>query len=247
MNKNKIIKGLSLLALSSLITTNLVASTKLSADKISELKKAYPELIGKQGMKVVKGVDQGEFSQLELEVNTRRGPQTFEVFIVKGVNAVFAGSAFSKSGEKFNLPINEKLVKEGIRFTMGSGDKQLYLVTDPECPYCTKLEKKITKEALEKYTINLIPMPLSFHKNSKAMLYYIMAGKDNKEKVERLHSTMAKGDLSYKDFKPTQKQLDLFNEQIRKGNAAANELKATGTPSLFNSNFNKIGYGILLK
>jgi len=236
---------LSLIALT--LATAAFASTPLSKTDIDKLKKEYPQLIGKKGITVKKGIDQGKFKQIELEIQTRRGPQTFEVFVVDGVdNLVFAGSAFDKAGNKYSLPVNEKAIKNGVAFEMGTGPEVLYLVTDPECPYCQRLEKQIKPEALKKYTIKVIPMPLSFHKEAKPMYTYILAGKDNKEKSERMHKTMT-GDKSYKDFKPTEEQKKAANEIFKKGYAGAKELKAGGTPSLYNSKFQKVSQGILIE
>ena len=211
----------------------------LTEADINKLKSDYPELIGKPGINVKKGIDQGQFKQIELEVVGPKGPQQFEVFVVNNVKAIFAGNAYNENGAKFNLPINEAAIKEGIGFKIGNGPEVVYLVTDPECPYCQELEKKMSKEMYSKYTINIIPMPLSFHKNAKPMLNWILAGKDEKEKGERLHAVMAKGDKSYETYTPTKEELAKNEALFEKGYKAANELKATGTPSIFNDKFEK--------
>jgi thiol:disulfide interchange protein DsbC len=230
-----------------LLASIAFAGTELSKKEIEQLKTDYPQLIGKQGIVVKKGIDQGKFKQLELEIQTRRGPQQFEVFVVKGVDdVVFAGSAFNKVGDKYSLPVNEKAIKDAVAFEMGNGSETLYLVTDPECPYCQRLEKAIKPEALKKYTIKVIPMPLSFHKKAKPMYTYILAGKDNKEKSERMHKTMT-GDTSYQNYKPTEKETKTAEEIFKKGYVGAKELKAGGTPSLYNSKFQKVTQDLLTK
>jgi thiol:disulfide interchange protein DsbC len=223
------------------------AGQELTPDQVSKLKAEYPELIGKPGIKVLKGMDQGKFSQLELEVMTPRGPQQFEVFVVDGLeNAIFAGNAYDKTGKKYNLPKNVDLIKEGVAFKVGHGPEQIYLVTEPECPYCQRLEKNLAPDVGEKFTINVIPMPLSFHKKATPMFYWVFAAETEEEKAKRLHAVMT-GDKEFEKFTPTAEQKAKFDEMIKKGYGAAMELKAGGTPSVYNADFEKIDYSMLVK
>lgn len=219
----------------------------LTAKDLDKLKADYPELIGKPGINITKGIDQGEFKQIELEVVGPRGPQQFEVFVVNGVKTIFAGNAYNEKGEKFNLPVNEALIKEGIGIKIGNGPKNVYIVTDPECPYCQNLEKNLADDVYSKYTINVIPMPLSFHKNAKPMLNWILAGKNEKEKGDRLHAVMAKGDKTYETYIPSKEELAKNEILFEKAYKAAGELKASGTPTVYDEKFQKVDYTFLLK
>ncbi len=55
-----------------------------------------------------------------------------------------------------------------VAFTAGSGKKSVYLITDPQCPYCKKAEK-ILDEMIEKgeITVKYLMFPLPFHKGAK--------------------------------------------------------------------------------
>lgn len=241
-------KSLAIGAILGLAATSVFAAKGdvLTAAEINTLKSNFPTVIGKPGIKVLKGIDQGEFKQLELEVRTQRGPQQFQVFVVNGTKTLFAGNAYNEKGEKYNLPVNVELIKAGVAFKMGTGPKELYLVTEPECPYCQKLEKNLASDVLEKYTINIIPMPLSFHKKAKPMLNWVFAGANDKEKTDRMHKVLL-GDQSYASYKPSAEELAKNEEIFSKGMKAAMELKAGGTPSVFDDKFQKVNYQFLLK
>lgn len=238
-------KKLVLLAFMASLGVSAFAGT-LKPAEIAKIKKDYPELIGKTGIRVVKAVKQDKFVQLQLEAATPRGPQVFEVFVVDGVKAVFAGNAYKASGEKFTLPVNESTIKDGIAFKIGSGPTQLYLVTDPECPYCQKLEASIDPEAYKHVTINLIPMPLSFHKSAIPMYQWVLAAGTDKEKADRLHNVMT-GDKTWESFKPSEAQVKSATVIIEKAQKAAMELNAGGTPSLFDAKFQKADFGLIVK
>jgi thiol:disulfide interchange protein DsbC len=218
----------------------------LKPAEIEKIKKDYPELIGKTGIRVVKAVDQGKFIQMQLEAATQRGPQMFEVFIVDGVKAVFAGNAYKQNGEKFNLPVNEKLIKDGVAIKVGTGPTQLYLVTDPECPYCQKLEAAIDPEVYKKVTINVIPMPLSFHKNAVPMYQWVLSANSETEKASRLHKVMT-GDKEWESFKPTADQVSKVKTIVDTALKSAMELNAGGTPSLYDSKFQKADFSLITK
>jgi len=40
-----------------------------------------------------------------------------------------------------NFPKNAEIIKKGVMFTFGKGKKNIYIVTDPQCPFCKLMEK----------------------------------------------------------------------------------------------------------
>lgn len=228
------------------LTASAATPSPLKPAEIAKIKKNYPTLIGSQNISVVKAYNQGEFKQLQLEVSTPRGPQKFDVFLVKGIKTVFAGNAYKPSGEKFELPLNSAPVKAGVAITVGSGKETLYLVTDPECPYCQRLEEAIDPVLAAKYTINVIPMPLSFHEKAKPMMYWVFAGKDNAEQADRLHKVMT-GDKAWETYVPTDAEKEAGEVKFAKANAAAMELGANGTPSMFDASFKRFDPSAIVK
>jgi len=65
-------------------------------------------------------------------------------------------------------PEDLKRLDELVAFSAGKGKKVVYIVTDPQCPYCKKAEK-IMDEMIEKgeITVKYLLFPLPFHKGAK--------------------------------------------------------------------------------
>jgi len=244
MNKNlkrTILTGL-LLA-----TTSVMAGVNMTKTEINNDLNLFPKMLKNKALSVTKSLKENGFDHLELMAKTPRGNQKFEIFVMHGDNpTMFIGKAFKTDGTPYTLPVNTKLVKDSVAFSTGTGPEQLYLVTDPECPYCQRLESKISKEALKKYTINVIPMPLSFHRDSKSMLYWVLSAKTNSEKADRMHNVMT-GNTEYKEFKVSKENKDKIDKILKKSAVAASELGAKGTPSLFGPDMKPVSSSILMK
>ena len=242
-----IITGLLLSAFA--VTSSFAVDRDMSKDELVKVKNEYSKLLGSPVLTLNKGIDHGKFKQIEVEAKGRRGSQKFNVFVVNGVEGVaFFGKAFTKDGKPFDFPKDSSLIKNGVAFIMGNGTEDIYLVSDPECPWCQKLEKEISSEARAKYKIHMIPMPLAMHPNSKSVLYWVMSAKTDKEKSERLHNYMTgKDKTSWKSFKPTDKQKTEIDKTLASSLKAAEELEARGTPSIYNKDFGKMSFKDLTK
>ena len=176
-----------------------------------------------------------------IEIDTPKGKAL--LYVTKDKKYTIIGRVIDKNGKPLipNFPKNSKIIKEGVLFTFGEGNKDIYIVTDPECPFCRMMEKQ-KKEILKKnYRVHVILMPLPFHKDAKAMSYYILAGKTDKEKAKRM-SEVLEGSNAWKNFHPTKEQIKKFNEELEKSKKAAIELGARGTPSIYDKNFNPISW-----
>ena len=153
----------------------------------------------------------------------------------------------NKKDEKLkpNFKKDLKTIKEGIVFTFGKGDKEIYLVTDPECPYCQKLEKEKGKILEDKYRVHVILFPLPFHKNAVKMSMYILAAKSDKERRERLKEII-NGDKKWQKFNPKNKEeFEKILNELKKSVNAARELGAQGTPSLYDKNLKQLNWTTL--
>lgn len=247
---NNLKKLLTSVAVLSALTTSVFAAEGdlLVKEKLDSIKNNFPQILNVPGLQVNKGIERKGFSQLEVEVNTPQGPQTFDAFVIDGIDVFFAGTAYDKEGKAISFPVDVKAIEGGVALSYGNPQgENVYLVTDPECPYCQNLEKSISKDTLKKYKINVIPMPLSFHPNAIPMLYYAFDAGDNAKIAERLSKVMKGEDNGYKNFKPSAELKAKVDKYIESGYKAAHVLKAQGTPSLYDKEFRPVDAGILTR
>ena len=237
--------------LSLTIVASLFASDKLLSQKElnSVLKSSilYNKLeqgINK-GLIKVRGVKKDGFYIINIQ--TKRG--SGNIYITADKKYTILGRIINNKNGNFlsaHFPVNKQIVKEGISFTFGKGKKEIYVVTDPECPFCRMMEKESKGKLAKNYKIHVILFPLPFHKNAKAMSCYILAGKTDKEKAKRFKETLLGGD-EWKKYKPTKEELKKCLDELEKSKKAAIELQAKGTPSVYDDKFNSIEWTNLIK
>ena len=199
----------------------------------------------------IKGaIEKPESYILKLEARSPQGSQLITAFLDKKTSELYIGSAYDKSGKAILFPKDVKVVNEGVAFSYGKGKKDIYIVTDPECPYCTKFEKAIAGK-LDDYKVHVILFPLSFHKKSPAMVDWIMQGKDDAERKERFEEIMLKASTKYKALIKDEKKPYVYSsatkEHMERSDKAAMELNVRGTPSIYDVNFNPVSQDQLLK
>jgi thiol:disulfide interchange protein DsbC len=225
-------------------TALLFASDKLlPQQKVMQILKAtplYAQLKGpiKKGIVKVRGTQKDGFYIIEIKTPRGKG----DIYITKNEKYTILGRVIDNKTKKIltaHFPVNAKIVKEGVLFTFGHGKKVIYLVTDPQCPFCRMMEKEKKNILAKDYTVHVILFPLPFHNHAKAMSYYILAGKTDAEKAKRLQAILS-GSNEWKNFHPTKAQIKKFNEELAKARKAVEELGARGTPSVYDKNFNQI-------
>lgn len=224
---NKIIK--SLLLLTFLFSANLFAldSTKIEQN-IKELK-----LVKENGLLIKKIID------LENIWGVRTlNPQSnmyMNLFVSKDLKFTFIGEGFfNETLEKIGFAININELKGKEALTYGNGKEVIYLFTDPSCPACARFDKTIDKYK-DLYTFKIYFFLLESHfPNSRQKAYYILDGKNNKEKFKRLYNTTLNIDNNWAittiPYSKTIKYDKILNEHIE----YANGLNLKGTPSLLN-------------
>ncbi len=187
---------------------------------------------------------------LKLEARSPQGSQLVTAFLDKQTDELYIGSAYDKEGNPIVFPKDTKAIKEGVSFSYGKGSKDLYIVTDPECPYCTQFEKDVAGK-LGDYRVHVILFPLSFHKKSPAMVEWIMQGKDDAQKKERFEEVMLKGSTAYetliKDAKKPFVYSKAVGQAMKKMDKAVLELNVRGTPAIYNASFEPVSQDELLK
>lgn len=244
---NKIL--LTLTVTTALMGTLFAVETVVDKSKFSELKKLNAVL--QDTVLTIKGaIEKPESYILKLEARSPQGSQNITAFLDKKTSELYIGSAYDKKGNAITFPTDAKIVKDGVAFTYGNGKKEIYLITDPECPYCSRFEKAANGK-LDDYTVYVILFPLSFHKKSPAMVEWIMMGKDDAEKKARFEEVMLKGSDKYKTLIKDEKKPFSFSEKgeayMKKSEATVREMNLRGTPALYDANFNPISQDEVLK
>ena len=240
---------LSFTLLAALSNTLLLANSVVEPAKFPDIKKMNRVL--QDPVLSIKGaIEKPESYILKLEARSPQGSQNITAFLDKKTSELYIGSAYDKEGNAITFPKDAKIVKEGVAFSYGNGKKEIYLITDPECPYCSRFEKAAHGK-LDDYTVHVILFPLSFHKKSPAMVEWIMMGKDDAEKKARFEEVMLKGSDKYKTLIKDEKKPFRFSESgqayMKKSEATVREMNMRGTPALYDADFNPISQDEVLK
>lgn len=235
-------------------SVNLTANqTYLSKSKVLNILKKIPN-----DNKLIQDYKTGKVKVYVQNINPdyyglviKKGFQTSNAFMSKNEKYLILGRIIDLKTQKIltaHPPVNVEAVKKGVVFTFGKGKKVIYVVTDPECPFCKRLfdNKKAMSELNNNYKINVILYPLSFHKYSKEMSLYVLAGKTAKERHQRLEE-MYKGSNAFQKVKYTKVQKEKLEKELNLSKNAAKALSFTGTPEFFDSNFNQISFAELAK
>jgi len=233
-----------------LLAVNINATDRtLTKSELTNLKKSVKAL-NKPMLTLQEGMDRGTVYFLKLESKTKRGSRVMNAFVNKKSGDIYFGKGYDKNGKLISFPKDEKVIKDGISFSYGVGKKDLYIVTDPECPYCIKFEKA-SQGKLKDYRVHIILYPLPYHKKSPAMVEWIMQGKTDKDKRGRLDSIMVRNSTIYQKLIKNPKEpfhtSGKIKIMIEKSRGAMNELGVRGTPAVFDEEFNPISWGKLIR
>ena len=237
----KVLLSLSLVA-------GLFASDKLlpqsKIDTIVEKTPIFAQIKTRFKDAKIKGVEKKDF--YIITIYDKRGEGSF--YVTKDLKYTILGQVLNnktKQPIRADYPVkpfkgDKNVVKNGIVFSFGKGKKDLYIVTDPQCPFCQRFERLAEKSHLgDRYKIHIIFLPLPFHKHSKAMIYYILSGDNDVEKAKRFKETL-KGGQQWKAFKPTKEQKVVVDKIVAKSKKAVDELGARGTPTFYDENLTQI-------
>ena len=241
--------------LCTLVATITLVSTLSAVDiivdqTILEKVKIKNKVLQDPSLTIKGAIEKPDSYILKLVASSPRGSQLITAFLDKKTSELYIGSGYDKEGRMFAFPKDAKIIKEGVAFSYGTGSKEIYIVTDPECPYCTRLEKSIHGK-LSEYTVHVIFFPLSFHKKAPAMVDWIMQGKDDVAKKERYEEIILKGSTAYssliKDAKKPYVYSEAVSSMMKKMQAAVLELNVRGTPAIYDKDFNPLSQDQLFK
>ena len=217
--------------------------------RLAEIKKL--NVVLQDSALTIKGViEKPESYIVKLEAKSPQGSQNITAYLDKSTSELYMGSAYDKNGKMITFPKDAKIINDGVAFSYGSGSKEIYLVTDPQCPYCGRFEKA-SHGKLEEYTVHVILLPLSFHKKAPVMIEWIMRGKDETEKKARFSALMLKDSTEYQALIKDTKKPFMYSSEVQKymqkSNHTSRELDVRGTPALYDAKFNPISQDEVLK
>lgn len=122
-----------------------------------------------------------------------------------------------KELHKPKIDITKLMHSDAISF--GSGEKKLYVFSDPDCPYCQTLEKALAQ--LEDVNVLVFPYPIvSLHPSAKSTSEAIWCSK-NRAKAWRDYLLLGKKPLATACANPIDRNI-----------ALGEHLKVQGTPAL---------------
>jgi len=190
---------------------------------------------------ITKAYDHGLIYELTLEISSPRGTQKTKAYVTKNKKVVLLGDALdAATGESIKRPLDMTKIRKNADLIYGTGSKEYIVFTDPECPACVKFEK--TWPSIEKgVKLYVYFMPLSQHRNAIQMSYHVMKQKDQKAKAKAVLD-MAHGDRSFERLTMTQQIHELFGKKISENQALANEFEVRGTPAVFDTKGNSVGW-----
>lgn len=225
---------LSLLVTVSMLTANDTIISELSALTI----------IKENQIKILKVKDEGNIYLIKGEpTNPPPGqPKSpFDFYVTKDKKIIIMGSAiYTETIEKVSFPIDKNILIGKEAFSYGTGSKVLYAFTDPECPYCKDFERKM-ETLKDKYTFKIFLYPLPFHTQAIAMSKWILKGKDANQMGQRLVA-IANGSVEYKNLKLSADEEKQLTQTIEKQKSVAQEAEIRATPTVLDSNFNKVNW-----
>ncbi len=126
--------------------------------------------------------------------------------------------------ELSTIDIAKLPLDQAIKHVKGKGERKIYIFSDPDCPYCKKLEQSLAD--LDNVTIYIFMYPLtSLHPNAATVAKQIWCSKDRYKAWQN---------YMVENKKPTA-SVDCKNP-IDKNIALGNTLRVSGTPTSFLQN-----------
>lgn len=224
-----------------LLTVSLSANYKeVPKNEIAQMEQL--ELFKKAQIKIKKAYDAGSIYILNIDV--QGNPD--EIYLTKDKKLVLAGDAIDVSnGAKITAPVDLTQLKGKEAFTFGQGSEEYFLFTDPECPYCKKLESYLPKIA-DKVKIRIFYFPLESHANAKDLSLYILSQKTTDKKIAAMFDASENLD-KVKATKYSQAELEKLEKQLEEQIQVGMSLNVQGTPTIFDKDGKSIVWVNLLE
>lgn len=224
-----------------LIVCSLNAAMKeASKNDIAQMEQL--ELFKRAQIKIVKAYDIGSLYILNINVQGNSD----EIYLTKDKKLIISGDVINaNNGIKITAPADLTGVRGKEAFVYGNGKEEYFLFTDPECPYCKKLETYLP-QIKDKVKIRVFYYPLESHENAKDLSLYIMSQKTTAEKIDAMFESSENIDKA-KNAKYTKAELAKLEKQLEDQVEIGTKLNVQGTPTVFDKEGNNIIWVNLLE
>ncbi|TVT87527.1 DsbC family protein [Acinetobacter colistiniresistens] len=126
--------------------------------------------------------------------------------------------------ELTKIDVKQLPLDQAIKYVKGKGERILYVFSDPDCPYCQKLEQHMT--SVDNVTVYLFLFPLKrLHPQAEAVANKIWCAKNQYEAWE-----------DYMLHRKAPKNTTQCETPIQKNLVLGQKLQIDGTPTLFLQN-----------
>lgn len=233
MSKNIILSSL-------LLTSTAFAMGEVSKNEITQMENS--ELFKRAEIKITKAYDQGSIYLLNINVRGKADA----VYLTKDKKLLIAGDVIdTETGMKISVPADLSPLAGKEAFTYGTGSEELVLFTDPECPYCKKLESYFP-QIKDKVKIKVFFYPLDFHKNAKDLSLYVLSQKTSDAKIKAMFEVNPNLE-AFKNKKYSKDEKEKLEKQLEEQIKLAQDLNVQGTPSMFDAQGNSVVWVTLLQ
>lgn len=177
-----------------------------------------------------------DLTLVSISAQTPQGTQRMSAFVTNDKKNVIIGSGYNdQSGEQLIIPMDMSKLKTDAGIVFGKGKKDLFVFTDPECPYCKKMDQEVlAKLSKDEYTVYVYLFPLSFHQHAEAMSLHILSKKSSDDKMKALHA-ISSGSVDFENASYTEAERIKLKASLAKQVEIAQSLGVTGTPTLFDA------------
>ena len=174
---------------------------------------------------------------------------TMQMYVPADMKSVTVGETLSPTGNKgFAVHLSKdgyaraeaykkqfelkdfQVLKDNADLVIGSGSNELFLVTDPDCPYCKRFDGAVQniKEDVKIY-VYLKSLNIRGH-DRKAVEYVLSAPKE--KRAETLATYFQNGKVLLKNFKPSANTVASTDASLAKTDRFMKRFSVNGTPSL---------------
>lgn len=144
------------------IIGSIVVASSMFAMSQAELDSfRHNELLKGDNIKFIAGKKiNKDFALIKGYVKSERG--IAPVKIITDNNIVIANGVVydAKSKQRITIDIDYKKHLKDEAFTIGNGKKDLFLFSEPECPYCVRFEDELSKFKKDEYKLHVFMFPL---------------------------------------------------------------------------------------